>query len=422
MYDKIINGKLKNGIEYVISNNMCGNSLTIIIFFKVGSINELKHYNGMSHFIEHMFFKGSKKYPQSYQITNALYKYGAIINAFTDKDNTGFYVKINTKYLDKALEVLSDILYNSYFRDRDIKTEKNVVINEIERSKSDPNREIQLMISQLVYDGNKLAHIVSGNKKNIKQFTKEMIMAFLNKYYRNDNMLISIAGNIKKHNCIKILKKYFENNFFNYNSKTIYNNTLLSIPKYNNFIKNKIRRDLQQAYVSIAVPAFGINDNKSYIVDIIGTMLAGNMSSRLFIKMREKYGLIYSIKQSVDKYENTGALKLYFSTFNDIEKIKLCLKLIIEEFENMKKYLASQKELDDVRDYIIGNCQLDRENTKAIALFYGYNKLFMGKPYSYEYIYKKYKKINLNDIKNISNEIFQNQFYKIAIISKQKLI
>lgn len=437
----LYDGKLKNGIKYIISNNNCGSSVTIIIFIKVGSRNESKNLYGISHFIEHMFFKGTNKYSSPSNITNALYKYGAKINAYTDKDNTGYYVKIDANYIEKALDILSEILFHSKFMNNDIILEKNVVINELERSKSDPNRSIDNLISSLVFDNTSLSHDIGGENKIIKNYNKNMVMKYINKYYCCENILISISGNIKNINkLIKNLEISFGNKKFNYNNDNNENNNInynkilfnkIIEPKfYKNFInkqnniriKNIINHNIHQTYISIAVPTYNINDDKSFIVDIIGAILAGNMSSRLFIKLREKRGLIYSVKYSHNKYEDIGALKIYFSTFNENNKIKECCKLTINEFENLKKNLITDGELDNIKKYLIGNYQLSKEDTINTALFHGYNKLIGGNTISYEKYYDKYNKITKENIKKISNEIFNINKLNIAIISNNKII
>ncbi len=370
-----------------------------------------------------MLFKGTKKRPKPEQIVNELYRYGAHINAFTDRDNTGYYIKIIPEHLDNAMDILSDMIFHSKFNSNDMTMEKKVVLNELERSNSEPNKYIDQMICELLYKDTTLEHDIGGNKTDIEDYDRVMIMSYLLEHYNMKNMLISITGKVGN-NCVRKLDKYFGNQQFKYHpSKNLLNNNQTTFyPDFCNLqngirFNNKIRSDLQQAYVAIGVPTFGMNDDRSYIVDIISSLLAGNMASRLFIKLREKLGLVYTVKKDVDKFEDMGSMKIVFSTFNDKNSIKKCYKLIVKEFEDLKKNKISQKELDYTRDYIIGTLKLSKENTKSTAIFLGYNQLYMGKPYTHEDYARKYHQISINDIKRVSNEIFNIDKINLSIIS-----
>ncbi len=423
----MIKGKLKNNIEYIIQNNNNHVSTTIIVFFKVGSRNETSKFDGISHYIEHMMFKGTHKRPNPTQIVNALYRYGAKINAFTDRDNTGYYVKITPEHLDKAMDILSDMIFNSRFTEKDLKVEKKVVLNELERYASEPNKQIDQMICRILYKDTTLEHDIGGNEDDINNYTRDMTMSYLDNYYTTDNMLISIVGKINKNILIK-LNKYFGNKKFNYKPKheLIHNNQTIYFPNLRNMQKgirfnSLIRTDLKQAYVCVAIPTFSFNDDRSYIVDVIGTLLAGNMGSRLFVLLREKLGLVYNVRKDIDKFEDCGSLKINFSTFNINGAIKKCYKTIIKEFNDLKKKLVSNKELDYVKDYMIGTLQLSKENTKNGAIFFGLNMMFMGKPHGYEYFVDKYRQVTPQDIYNVANQIFQINKLNMSIISQHNI-
>lgn len=431
----MINGKLKNNIPYIISHNNSYSSVTIIVLFKVGSRNEPLKYYGISHYIEHMLFKGTNKRKKPEDIVNILYRYGAKVNAFTDRDSTGYFVKIIPEKLEIAMDILSDMIFNSKFADKDLKMEKKVVLNELERFTSDPEKQIHQMNADLLYNGTTLQHDIGGTKEDIMKYSKNMVMSYLQNFYSCNNMLITIAGNIidDEKNIIKKLEKYFGHHKFHYkphikdikNKKNlIHSNLIKYYPDFYNLqngirFNHIVRKDLKQAYVIISIPTFGINDDRSFIVDIIGIILAGNMGSRLFLKMREKYGLVYTVRKDIDKYEDIGSLKIQFSTFNDVNIIKKCCEIVINEFLFLSKNKISKKELAYAIDYSIGSIKLSREDTKSVALFYGYNQLFMGDPFSYDYFIKKYKLIDRNDILNISKEIFQKNKLNISVISKE---
>jgi len=423
----MIKGQLKNGIKYVINHNTSYTSSTIIVFFKVGSRNEQKKYYGISHYIEHLLFKGTKNRKKPQEIVNPLYRYGARVNAFTDRDNTGYYVKIVPKHLDKALEILSDMLFNSLFREKDLQVEKKVVLNELERFASDPEKQIDQMITKLLYHDTTLEHDIGGTKEDIMNYTHDMVMSYLLRFYIKENIVISIAGKTSK-DIIKKLNKYFGQQEFHYipQKNLIHNNQTVLYPNLRilqNGVRfnNIIRKDLKQAYVTIGVPTYSINDERSFTVDIIGTILAGNMASRLFIKLREKLGLVYTVRKDIDKFEDCGSLKIVFSTFNGTDSIKKCYSEVIKEFDNLMKNKVSKKELQYAKDYLIGTINLSQENTKSVAMFIGQSQLFMSNPLTYEELIKKYKKVSSEDIYNVANEIFNINKTNLSIISKESL-
>jgi predicted Zn-dependent peptidase len=426
--DNLKTGSFKNGIKYIIDNNESASSVTILIMFKTGSRNEPINYFGISHFIEHLMFKGTQKRSKHQEIVNELYRYGAIINAFTDIDCTAYYVKIPPEHIDCAIDILSDMLFNSKFHNKDIELEKKVVLNELERSNTDVENQLISINHQILYENTLLAHDTGGIKKDIENYSRSMIMSYLENHYRLDNMVISLAGKVNQ-SVIKVMSKYFGNKKFTYKSdkSMINSNRIVYYPNFRNIqsnirFNNIIREDLQQTYVCISVPTYGINDKRSYIVDIIGTILAGNMGSRLFLKMREKMGLVYTVSKSVDKFEDLGSLKIVFSTFNDQNKIKKCYQMVINEFNKMKANRVSIKELNMSKDFIIGKTKLSKENTLTVATFNAINQLFMDNPLVYNSYIEQYKKISVEDVYNISNEIFEMSKINISIISHENFL
>ena len=424
----ITSGKLKNNINYILENNENNLSTTIIVMFKVGSRNELPDYSGISHFIEHLMFKGTKKRPTSQKIVNEIYRYGGKINAFTDIDCTGYYITVPYENINLAIDILSDMLFNSVLTDKNIKNEKNIVINEVERAISEPNKQILGLNNKILYNNTLLSKSIGGDKDKIENYTREMILSYLNNYYTLDNMVISIVGKINK-NIITLLNKNFGNKKFNNNIK---NNLLNSneITNYPNFrllqtdlrFNNIIRKDLMQSYICISVPTYSINNNKKYVVNVIGTLLAGNMSSILFLKLREELSLVYNIKYSMDTFEDLGSLKIVFSTFNKKDIIKKCYKIIFNEFNNLKKNKINKKKLTIAKDYIIGRLKLSKDNTFSTAKLYATNKLFTNNLYTLDYYIKQYQKIKPVDIYNISNEIFDINKINLSIISNEKFL
>ena len=422
-----IHGKLKNGLRYILNNNECSNTVTVLFMVKVGSRNEIAGYKGISHFLEHMLFKGTEKRPTAKDIGDDVYKYGGKFNAFTDYDHTGYYVKIDKKHIDMALDVLSDMLFHSKFDANEIKTEKYVVINENERADSEPNKRIDMEISHMVFKDTTLEVDVGGFNDQIEKFNRNMTVAYFLAFYKPSNIVLSIAGNIGDYTKLKKkLEMYFDHRM-KMKSKIKYKETKTKLyPKFMEIQKreryeNLVLKNYTQTYVSVAFPSYKLNTFDAYVMEFIGTLLAGNMSSRLFIQMREREGLVYNVKQYYEQFEDFGALKIFFSTFNDKKKIKRCYEIVINELEDLRTNSLKKKELEETREYLIGNLILGTEDSKNIATFYGENMIILNKPLSYRHVIDQYKRITAKDVMRVANNVFKGNKFNMAILGEKDL-
>ena len=407
-------GILPNKLQYIINNNKSKFSVNILLLVKIGSIHEIKGKYGLAHYFEHMLFKGTKKFPKSKLITDEIYKYGGKTNAFTSYDCTGYYITINSKYTEKAISILADIFFNSIFID--YQKEKNVVISENKTRNTNPQFLCLSKFENMIYKNTPYNHNVIGINSNIKKFTKKDIKDFYNKYYIPSNCVLSITGRTNK-NVEKLIKKYF--NINSINGKKINNITYKPVINFIDLQKKErnkiIKQKLSQAHVYLGFPCY--NDQnifKKYVLYVISLILGGNMSSKLFIKLREKHGLVYTISSTLDLSFDVGVFLIYFGTFNS--KVNKVTKLILEELEKIKKNGFTKEELNKGINYILLASEMNSENNISVNIDYAYQLMYFNKINTLKHDEIMYKKITNKDIIEVANEIFNiNKLNKCII-------
>jgi len=418
-----IQGKLKNGAQYIIANTGCGSSCTILVLFRVGSKNEGHGLKGVSHFIEHMMFKGTQNRPNPKDITSTIYQFGGKINAFTDYDNTGYFVKLDRDHIDLAMDILSDSLYNSLFRASDIEMEKGVVISENLKNDTNPQRLGSQLNQSQIFRGTPLQTSIGGLNSDIQKFNQTKVITYLANHYHPKNMVISVAGNLPS-NIQKRIVHWFDKDIANVSVKIRVN-----APKYkmDQIIKsdppyiNKLFENAEQNIGFIGFPSYSFGDPNSYAADILANILAGNMSSRLFVRLREQEGLVYVINEQMGEYDEIGSLKLWFGTFPDKKSVDRCCSIISDELKKIKKELIEEKELEEFKRFVIGRLLMGTENTEEVATFYGQHLLFLGSPMTYRDIVKAYEKVTAKDIMIVANHIFQKKKLNVTIVGPKKI-
>jgi len=416
----IKHGKLDNGLKYIINNTKCGDKITTMLFVKVGSRDESPRLNGMSHVLEHMMFQGTPTYPDSQKLHEAIDKYGAVFNAYTSLDITCYYITIYPKYINHALDILSDIYFNSLVLDKNLKKEKPVVLNELTKNKSKPSRVIQQeMISTLMKDTS-MKNPVIGTEANVKSFKRDDLMSFLNFYYNPHKVLLSIGGYTDKQSVLlNNIKKRFGIKKTYPSIKKITGKRDLYPRFYELKTHSKIKyikKDIDTSYVTIGFPTYKLHSKNSYVLDIIATILAGYMSSRLYKRLRNDLGIIYNINNNIDSLEDCGYYYLMCGT-HDVEK---CVPVIFEELNNLKITDVSVEELKRAKDHINGSNKMSMNDSGTLATHYGIHYLYYGKIVTMEETIDNLNKVTASDIKRVANLTFQHSKMKLSYMGKKK--
>jgi len=397
IYDNYKKYVLDNKLEYVLIPNNYLKSFSFYVFIRAGSRDEVEKNRGSSHLLEHMLFKGTTK-RKSYNIINKEFdRLGGVFNAFTTKNITGYYIKAPSKFLEKSIELLADLLFNSLIREKDIEKEKQVVIEELARMLDDNERYSLELAFKMALAKHPLEHLVIGTEKHIQNFSRKDIVAYYKKYYNPANMFISVCGNYG--DVHHLIKKYFS-----VNTQSTFTNPIPNIPLTIQKIPkiNIIKKDKEQTSISIAFPTCDMYDiKKSSIVQVIAIALGGGVSSRLYEEVREKEALAYTISVDCEFFQDTGI----FYIVTGVEKESLfknknlkndngALYILLRELNKISKEGIKKEELERVKESITGKLIIQQEDTSSIAEFYGY-----------QLAYKKSKIITLKDTERLFNTI-----------------
>jgi predicted Zn-dependent peptidase len=435
-------GKLKNDLRIIMNKNSNQTTATVCVFINVGSTSETPQMNGVSHFIEHLFFKGTKLRPTQKEIAIEFEKYGANANAFTDRELTCYHVKVNADHLEEIIEILSDILTNSLYKTEDIEMEKNVIINEIHQRNSNQSYLINNTMYEQFFRGLPISKSVAGRPDIIKKIDRAMIMAFLYKFYRPDNMAISVSGNFKSYDSMKyLLEKHFGNKFHrNYRiDTTLFKRSIEQLDNYKKqwdnvmglipptYMQNKIlyhitpRTESEHTFVSMAFAGLKFNDSNKYKASFLAHILGEGMSSRLFNKIRSKYGLVYTIKASNNTSDNCGLFRIDYSCNHSFGVQIKILELIKDEIELLKREPITQEEYNNTISSVENHSKMSQENSYENSLHYGMQLLKADKIKTYKDIVNEYKNISISELQQFANQLFNWNKFLIVTYSPNKV-
>ena len=407
--------KLNNGLTCLINNKKSSFSFNILLLVKVGSRNEVVGKRGLAHYLEHMMFKGTKRRKNSKAISNNIYSKGGDTNAFTGFDITGYYIDSSASYFHETCDILSDMYFNSTFKG--MKKEKDVVISENYKDCSNPNGKISDEMNKSVYKGTQYEIGPGGLNKDIKKFTKADVTDFYETYYQPKNCVLSICGKIPN-NFKKIIKKYFDKPFNKHTVPLYKQINCFMLNQTEKRVRN-VKLDIDEVKVKIAFPIFSLDDPRTYATEVISTILGGNMSSRLFILLREKMGLVYTISTSIDTYSDNGVFYIGFGTFP--QKAKIAINAVLKEIKRMKTKKISKKDLENAINFIIGSETIEMENNSTAALSDAYDYTMLGHTVSLKKKRECFKKVTINDVLKIANIIFDQNKMNIIIGSQKQI-
>lgn len=404
---------LKNGLRIITIPMKNTQTATVLVLVGTGSKYETKDINGISHFLEHMFFKGTKKRPSALKLNEPLDKIGGHYNAFTGEELTGYWAKVDFKHLDVALNWVSDIYLNSKLEEKEIKREKGVIIEEINMYLDIPMKYIWDLWEELLYGDQPAGWPALGKKENIIKLKREQFLKYLKDHYSAKNTIICVAGNINSGLVEEKIKKYF---------KTIKSST----PKSKSRVIQKQERPqalihfkkTDQAHLCLGVRGYNLFHPQRYAQKMLATLLGGFMSSRLWISIRERKGLAYYIQTVSSTTTDTG--DLVTSAGVDNKKVEETIKLILKEYRSLKRKKIKKEELEKIKNYLKGSLALSLESSDAQASFYTNQELLEGKILTPKQIYAKIDKVTENDILKVAQDIFQPQKLNLALIGPFK--
>lgn len=399
----------ENGLRLITIPMESANSVTVLILVGTGSKYETKDINGISHFLEHMFFKGTQKRPTTLDISETLDNVGGEYNAFTSKEVTGYWAKVDKRHADVALDWITDIFLNSKFDAEEIQREKGVIIEEVNMYLDTPTAYVSDLFEELLYGDQPAGWKVIGEKENILSFDRDKIINYFNSHYSAKNVVICVAGAINEKDIEEKIKRYFLNkDSGDYGIKEKVNESQKE-PQI--FLHHK---KTDQTHFCLGVRAYDLSHPQRYALVLLAIILGGNMSSRLFIKVRERNGLAYSIHTSADSFTDTGYLVTQAGI--DHKNLEKSIKLILEEYKDLKDKRISEKELKKAKDYLKGTLSLSLDASDNQASFYAMQELLENKMLTPEEKFKKIDEISVDDIKKVAEDIFALEKLNLAVI------
>lgn len=404
---------LKNGLTLITIDLPHLDSVTTLVAVGAGSRYEKRKINGISHFLEHMFFKGSKKYPSTEQIAELIDGIGAVNNAATSKEFTFYWIKSAANYIELANDVLSSMLKESIMAKEEIEKEKGVIVEELRMYRDNPSRYVWDLYERLQFGDQPLGWDIGGDEQTVNSVTRENFLEYMKSLYSPKNMCLVFAGKIPQ-NIEEIAEKYYsdlpENSQYEFKK---YKKIEQKEPRVNLFYKAT-----DQANLILGVEGYDRNNPKRYPAKLLATILGGGMSSRLFIQVREKRGLAYHVSADHESYVDTGAFTVYAGL--KLEKLKEGLEVIKAELERTILEKVTEEELKKAKEMIRGRLALRSESTNFLAEFFGTNFILDRKLETFDEYLKEMDKVTADEIKEIAQELFQPKNYNLQIISPIK--
>jgi len=399
---------LDNGLKVITRNMPHSHSVSIAFLIGTGSCYEKQEENGISHFIEHMCFKGTKHRPTAMSITREIEGVGGIINASTDKESTIFWSKVASKHFPVALDVLSDLLLNSQFDTEEMDKERNVVIEEINMNLDLPQQRVNMLIDELLWPNQVLGNEIAGTKESVSSLTRDQLLnCFSNRYVPN-NTVLSIAGNIQHKQLITKLKTVIDKWTAKDATKEYISNDMQNASRL--CIETKVG---VQTHLCLAVHGFSYFHPQRFVLDLLNTVLGGGMSSRLFSEIRERRGLAYDITSYVDHRHNSGAFIVYAGV--DPNNTQVTIEAILEELSKLKHEITTD-ELNRAKELSKGRLQLRLEDSRNVALWLGSQQLLTGQILEINEIIKIIDAITIDELKEVASKLLSNDRISLAIV------
>lgn len=404
---------LKNELRVVTIPMKDNPTATVLVLVEAGSKYEKKEVNGISHFLEHMCFKGTVKRPKAIDISKELDALGSQYNAFTAQEYTGYYAKSDAKHFKKIFDVVTDIYLNSTFPEAEMQKEKGVIVEEINMYEDMPQRHVQDLLMKLLYGDQPAGWNIAGEKVNVLEMKRDDFVKYKHNHYLPEATVLVVAGAVTEKEVLNEVNKIFG-----------------KVPRGKKVGKLKVKENQKrpdilvkfkktdQTHFVLGVRSYGLASNKNAILSVLGCVLGGGMSSRLFQKLREEMGVGYYVRAYNDAYTDHGFFQI--SAGVDNKRINEVIKAVLFECNKLKIELVSEEELNKVKEYLIGNMKLSLESSDDIANFYGGQELLKHELKNAEEKAKEIRKVTSSQIQKLSKQIFKNEKLNMALIGPFK--
>jgi len=404
MYDKVV---LDNGLRVITSTMPNSRSVCLVILVGAGSCHETKEEAGISHFVEHLLFKGTKRRPTAKEISEDIEGVGGIINGGTDKELTVYWCKVASPHFPIALDVLSDLLLNSRFDNKDIEQERHVITEEINMNLDTPQQRVSTLIDELLWPEQPLGREVIGYKETVSSIKREQLLNYVARRYMPNDTVLSIAGNVQHEEAIAQIKPLFDQ----WSAKELTTDYVTNDRQ----TEARLRidpKDIEQAHLCLGVHGFSHSHPQRFAIDLLSTVLGAGMSSRLFTEIRENRGLAYDIHSYTEHFLNSGALTIYAGV--DPDKLEIALSAILEEVSKVKQAI-SLSELTRAKELSKGRSYLRFEDSQNVAMWYGGQEILTRQILDIDDVISIVDAITIDQLKEVAHEILTDSGLNLAI-------
>lgn len=410
---KYIKRVLKNGLTIIEVPSNDAESVVVDFFIKTGSRSETPKENGISHFLEHFLFKGTKKYPSAKTITELIDGIGGEMNANTGKEHTQYYIKAHHSRLQLIFEVLTDMLQNPLLDKEEMEREKGVIVEEINMYQDSPRMNVGTILEETMWYGEALGRDIAGTPATVTKFTRAMFESYIERHYQPKNMIIGISGKYDRSVLNKLINKYW----VKVPSKSfhVWAKVKGAQKEPRTFLKPK---KTEQAPFDLGFKGFSFNNPKNVPAAVLASILGGGMSSRLFTEIRERRGLAYYVRASNGNYQDTGVFDITAGArVNGIEE---AIQVTIDELKKIKEELVSPEELTKAKEYIKGKTTLYLEDNQSRLDWFLEYTAFLRVTHTPAEVFKKIDAVTAQQVRAVARELFQPKNASLAVIGPYK--
>lgn len=411
MFKKI---KLDNGLRIITAPMQGTNTITVLVLCGTGSDYESREIGGISHFLEHMFFKGTSKRPHPDMIKNELDSIGSVSNAFTSHEITGYHIKAAKSYLDQSLDLLADIYKNSQLAGEEIERERQVIIEEMHKDRDTPTLFIWWVWERLLYGDQPAGWDVIGEEKIIRSLTRDDFVNYFTHQYVASNTAVVVAGNFDEQKTIETVKNLFADVR---NQPPMRSKPALTQAQTAPGLAIEYK-ETDQTHMALGFRGLAANHPQRYAADVLATLLGGSWSARMWDRIREKLGLAYTVWSAHESYSNRGYLITYAGV--DHPNVEKTIRAALEEYKNVCTTPVSEPELKRVKDYIRGTTLISLEQSNAVASFIGTEEMVTGNPLTIDEVFAKLDAVTIDDIHKVAQEIIKPESLNLAMIGPWK--
>ncbi|PYV55036.1 MAG: peptidase M16 [Acidobacteria bacterium] len=398
---------MPNGLTLITEEMKHIRSISIGIWIKTGSRDEDLPWNGISHFVEHMVFKGTQ-HRSAEEIARQVDSIGGNIDAFTAKECVSFSMKVLDEHLPIALDVLSDLVLNPVFDDQDITRERGVILEEIKMDEDNPDYLVHEIFTQNFWKDHPLGRPILGTRDTVKRFERAPVFDFYSQRFAPGNVIVTAAGNLNHERFVELVNRHFEK------MKPATNGFHSAPPKIVPKIILRNKKSLEQVQICVGVPSYPITHEKRHSSYILNTLLGGGMSSRLFQNIRERQGLAYAIYSDLNPYRDTGCLSIYAGTSRE-SAVKV-VESVVSEFQKLKTELVPAEELRRSKDQLKGSLMLSLESSTARMSNLARQEMYFDRFYGLDELIEKIEAVTAQELQELANFFFQTENIAVTIL------